>query len=86
MLHYVKRTPNRNSATLGSSISSQGTLWRVILDPGSKILLAPADSIRLATLVGSSIKDGSGNLPGTGNWRVKVEGDPRKPPSTLTLT
>jgi Glycosyl hydrolase family 9/Cellulase N-terminal ig-like domain len=47
-----------------------------LLDPGSKLLLSPGDSLHIA----AGIQDGIGNKPGTQNPWVVVEGNTRPPP------
>ncbi len=53
----------------------------LLLDAGSKLLLNPGDSLRIAT----GIADLSGNRPSAANRWVIVEGDKRKPPAVLNV-
>jgi hypothetical protein len=68
------------------AVAAQGATWILLLDPGSAFRPDPGDSLRLAAGPSGGARDGVGNFPATGNRRVIVEGEARKPPAILTLS
>jgi hypothetical protein len=63
------------------SVDIQSARLILLLDPGSKLLLSPGDSLRIS----AGILDLIGNRPAANNRYVPVEGNPRLPPAVLNV-